>query len=47
VISTAFIAPQQDALGSITIFADTAEDADFESANRALETIELLRLPDV
>lgn len=40
VISSGFLAPQSDILGSITIFADDAKDPEFQAAVKALETIE-------
>lgn len=42
VISSGFIAPLPDVLGSITIFADDTEDSDFKAAIKALETIEFV-----
>lgn len=42
VISSAFIAPVPDILGTVTIFADSLKDSDFLSAIQAVETIEWL-----
>ena len=41
VISSGFIAPVPNVLGTITIFADDAKDSDFLAAIQALSTIEL------
>ena len=40
VISTGFVAPVPDVLGTITIFADDAKDPDFLAAIQALSTLE-------
>lgn len=42
VISSGFIAPQPDVLGSVTIFADDKADKDFQAAIQALESIEFM-----
>ncbi|WP_395745477.1 hypothetical protein [Prosthecobacter sp.] len=40
VISSGFVAPEEDVLGTVTIFADDAKDADFLAAIQALGSIE-------
>jgi hypothetical protein len=43
VISSGFVAPHPEILGSITIFADDTQDADFKAAIEALNTLEFIR----